>query len=358
MLNNRYSMVVWSKMSFSRHIVTALFCVALLETPVCVAQDQLTPTYYDQTCPYVNHIIRKILLKAFLNDTRITASLLRLHFHDCFVQGCDGSILLDDPNTTEKVARPNANSVRGFEVIDDMKAALENVCSQTVSCADIVAIAAEQSVVLSGGPSWAVPLGRKDSRSANRSLANTALPGFNDPLDLIKAKFAAVGLDTSLDVVALSGAHTFGRAQCLAFDQRLYNFSGVGDQDPDLNETLAARLREICPTVGLTNLTNLDQTTPDDFDNVYFNNLQVEEGLLRSDQILFSTQGADTVEIVNQFSSNQTAFFEAFAESMIRMGNVRPPAAVVGEVRLNCRVINANNSITTASADARLVTSI
>ncbi|KAE8687474.1 Peroxidase 54 [Hibiscus syriacus] len=345
-------------MAFVRHIVAALFYVVLLERSVSFAQDQLTPTFYDQTCPNVTNIIRGILLNAAINDPRITASLVRLHFHDCFVQGCDGSILLDDPDTTEKVALPNNNSARGYEVIDQMKAALENVCAQTVSCADILTIAAEESVVLAGGPSWKVPLGRLDSRSANRSLANTALPGFNEPLDDIKAKFAAVGLDTSVDVVALSGAHTFGRAQCFTFDQRLYNFSGTGDQDPDLNETLAARLREICPTVGLTNLTNLDQTTPDVFDNTYFKNLQVEEGLLRSDQILFSTQGADTVGIVNDFSSNQTAFFEDFVESMIRMGNIRPLADVIGEVRLNCRVVNANISIAATDAeDARLVSS-
>ncbi|KAA3470959.1 peroxidase A2-like [Gossypium australe] len=283
MLNNRYSMGVWSKMSFSRHIVAALFC-----TSVCVAQDRLTPTYYDQTCPYVTHIIRKILLKAFLNDTRITASLLRLHFHDCFVQ---------------KVARPNANSVRGFEVIDEMKAALENVCSQTISCADIVAIASEQSVVL-------------DSRSANRSLANTTLPGFNDPLDLIKAKFAAVGLDTILDVVALSARNRLNNIRCI----NIFNF---GCSHIRTSSVFSFRPKIICPTVGLTNLTNL--TTPDDFDNVYFNYLQVEEGVLRSDQILFRTQGTNIVEIDNQFSCNQTAFFEAFAESMIRMGNMRGP---------------------------------
>ncbi|KAK8523465.1 hypothetical protein V6N13_113412 [Hibiscus sabdariffa] len=346
-------------MSGFRHMVTALFYVVLIQRSVSAAQGELTPTFYDQTCPNVTNIIRGILLNAVLNDSRITASLVRLHFHDCFVQGCDASILLDDPDITEKTAPPNNNSVRGYEVIDQMKTALENVCAQTVSCADIVTIAAEESVVLAGGPSWEVPLGRLDSRSANRSLATTALPGFNETLEQIKEKFEAVGLNTSVDVVALSGAHTFGRAQCLTFEHRLYNFTGIGDQDPDLNETLAARLREICPspTAGLSNLTNLDQTTPDAFDNVYFKNLKVEEGLLRTDQILFNTQGADTVEIVNDFSSNQTAFFEAFVESMIRMGNISPPVDAVGEVRLDCRVVNANNSIAFDTEDARLVSS-
>ncbi|XVE86938.1 hypothetical protein DITRI_Ditri18aG0075400 [Diplodiscus trichospermus] len=344
-------------MSSFRHIVAALLCVVLFEGSVSLAQDQLTPTFYHKTCPNVTSIIREILQNAALNDTRITASLVRLHFHDCFVQGCDASILLDDPDTTEKVALPNNASVRGYEVIDAMKAAIENVCPQTVSCADIVTIASKESVVLAGGPSWKVPLGRKDSFSANRDLANTALPGFFESLDQIKAKFAAVGLNTSVDVVALSGAHTFGRAQCFTFDERLYGSTGDGDQDPNLNETLAVKLRAACPRLDFPNLTDLDHTTPDAFDNSYFKNLQVKEGLLQSDQILFS-DGADTVEIVNTFSSNQSAFFESFVQSMIRMGNISPLTGSDGEVRLNCRETNANISTVSDSTDARLVSSI
>ncbi|XVE60090.1 hypothetical protein DITRI_Ditri05aG0099000 [Diplodiscus trichospermus] len=345
------------KMSSFRHIVAALLCVVLLEGSLSFAQNQLTPTFYDHACPNVTSIIRGILENAAFNDVRITASIIRLHFHDCFVQGCDASILLDDPDTTEKVALPNNASVRGYEVIDEMKAAIENVCEQTVSCADIVTIAAKESVVLAGGPSWEVPLGRKDSFSANRSLANTALPGFFEPLDQIKAKFAAVGLNTSVDVVALSGAHTFGRAQCFTFTNRLYNFTGVGDKDPDLNETLAVKLRAACPNITAANLTDLDHTTPNTFDNSYFKNLQVKEGLLQSDQILFS-DGADTVAIVNAFSSNQTAFFESFVLSMIRMGNISPKTGSDGEVRLNCRVRNANISTISDATDTRLVSSI
>jgi peroxidase len=66
------------------------------------------------------------------------------------LQGCDASILLNDVGTFvgEKTAFPNANSVRGYDVIDNIKAAVEASCPSVVSCADIVALAARDGTVL------------------------------------------------------------------------------------------------------------------------------------------------------------------------------------------------------------------
>lgn len=66
------------------------------------------------------------------------------------MQGCDASVLLDDSANFvgEKTAAPNLNSLRGFDVIDAIKSDLESVCLETVSCADILATAARDSVVL------------------------------------------------------------------------------------------------------------------------------------------------------------------------------------------------------------------
>ncbi|KAL6003010.1 hypothetical protein ACLOJK_023232, partial [Asimina triloba] len=111
---------------------------------------QLSTNFYAKSCPSVFTTVRSVVQSAINKERRMGASLLRLHFHDCFVNGCDGSILLNDTSsfTGEKNATPNRNSARGFDVIDKIKSAVEKNCPGVVSCADIVAIAARESVVI------------------------------------------------------------------------------------------------------------------------------------------------------------------------------------------------------------------
>ncbi|KAK1309106.1 Peroxidase 53 [Acorus calamus] len=306
---------------------------------------QLSSTFYSSTCSNVSSIVRSVVQQAQQSDARIYASLLRLHFHDCFVNGCDGSILLVSNSTlniqSEQGAAPNSGSVRGFNVVDNIKTAVESACPGVVSCADILAIAAEASVSLAGGPTWTVQLGRRDSTTANLTGANSDLPAPSESLSSITTKFAAKGLSTT-DLVALSGAHTFGRAKCSSFNNRLYNFSGTGNPDPTLNTTYLATLRQTCPQGTQNALANLDPTTPDAFDNNYYSNLQNNQGLLQSDQELFSTSGAATVSTVNSFSSSQSSFFQSFASAMINMGAISPLTGTSGEVRLSCSKINGS----------------
>jgi peroxidase len=151
-------------------------------------------------------------------------------------QGCDGSVLLDDTFSLkgEKKASTNINSLDGFRIIDRIKNNLESECPGTVSCADILTIAARDAVILVprivsssqkinckvlfnyflpflivfalqvGGPYWDVPLGRKDSITASPELAETNLPAPNEGLLSIISKFLYQGLSVT-DMVALSG---------------------------------------------------------------------------------------------------------------------------------------------------------
>ncbi|AQL09614.1 Peroxidase 60 [Zea mays] len=76
---------------------------------------------------------------------------------------------------SEKEAGPNI-SVKGYDVIEEIKTELEKECPNVVSCADIISVSARDSVKLSGGPEYAVLLGRRDSLVSNREDADN-LPG-------------------------------------------------------------------------------------------------------------------------------------------------------------------------------------
>ncbi|KAF3557084.1 hypothetical protein F2Q69_00017602 [Brassica cretica] len=321
---------------------------------------QLRPDFYFRTCPGVFLIVGKVIVEELGSDPRIAASLLRLHFHDCFVNGCDASVLLDNSTSfrTEKDAAPNANSARGFDVVDRMKAEIEKACPRTVSCADVLAIAAQISVLLSGGPWWPVSLGRRDGSQAFFDLSNTALPSPFATLAELKTVFSDAGLNRTSDLVALSGAHTFGRAQCIVITPRLYNFNGTNKPDPSINPTFLTQLRNLCPENGNpTVLANFDLATPNTFDSHYYTNLRQGKGVIQSDQELFSTPGADTIPLVELYSKNTFEFFKAFAKSMVRMGKLKPLTGTQGEVRLNCRVVNSRTR-DVANEDDGVVSSI
>lgn len=50
-----------------------------------VRAQQLSSDFYSTTCPNLLQIVRKGVQNAIKTETRMAASLLRLHFHDCFV---------------------------------------------------------------------------------------------------------------------------------------------------------------------------------------------------------------------------------------------------------------------------------
>nr|GEZ15734.1 heme peroxidase [Tanacetum cinerariifolium] len=153
--------------SFTSFFVFLIFSIATSSSD----DYGLSTEYYGRVCPQALTTIKRVVEDAVAQERRMGASLLRLHFHDCFVNGCDASILLDQTSTinTEKNAAANVNSARGFEVIDRIKSEVDKICGRpVVSCADILTVAARDSVVALGGPTWDVKLGRRDSTTASQ----------------------------------------------------------------------------------------------------------------------------------------------------------------------------------------------
>ncbi|KAM5582399.1 hypothetical protein ABKV19_002693, partial [Rosa sericea] len=79
------------KRSFSSfiHLRRCFLVVMILFALSLVVKAQLNTDFYQQTCPNLLKIVRKEVQNAIKSEMRMAASLLRLHFHDCFVNGCD-----------------------------------------------------------------------------------------------------------------------------------------------------------------------------------------------------------------------------------------------------------------------------
>ncbi|KAH7283014.1 hypothetical protein KP509_35G056900 [Ceratopteris richardii] len=290
--------------------------------------------YYQSSCPSAEDIVKQAVEARFAMNRTITGGLLRMFFHDCFVTGCDASLLIDSTpgNEAEKDAPPNL-TVREFELIDNIKTRLEAVCPGVVSCADIIALAVRDAVVLAGGPKYAVKTGRLDGKLSRSADANI-LPSPASTVQQAMAAFASQGLSLT-DLVALMGSHTTGFAHCSFFRDRVFNFEGNGTSDPKMDTDLAEHLRSVCSDPADGGSTKdasvaLDQGTRDAFDASYFAQVRNGHGILQIDNALLAD--ARTSALVDRFSSNPSAFFQAFVQSITTMGDLHIKTEADGEL--------------------------
>nr|XP_023907551.1 cationic peroxidase 1-like [Quercus suber] len=315
-------------------LTTIIKSCLLFSLLVGMVSAQLSSTFYAKSCPNALSTIKSAIDSAISSEARMGASLIRLHFHDCFVNGCDASVLLDKTATEpgEKNVGPNP-SLRGYEVIDTIKSQLENLCPGVVSCADILAVAARDSAVALSAPSWSwtVDLGRRDSATASSAAVTGNIPLPTLDLSGLISAFSKKGF-TAKEMVALSGIHSVGQASCRNFRTRIYN-------ETNIDSSYATSLKSVCPsTGGDNNLAPLDVTTPTTFDNAYYTNLINKKGLLHSDQQLFS--GGSTDSIVTTYSNNVGNLITDFANAMVKMGRLSPLTGTSGQIRKNCRKAN------------------
>lgn len=326
------------------NVVITVFSLSLV---ACLSPDlvsaQLKRNYYANICPNVESIVRNAVTQKFQQTFVTVPGTLRLFFHDCFVNGCDASVIIaSTPNNKAEKDHPDNLSLAGdgFDTVIKAKAAVDAVasCRNKVSCADILAMAARDVIALAGGPSYAVELGRLDGLSSTASSVNGKLPQPSFNLNQLNAIFAAHGLSQT-DMIALSGAHTVGFSHCNRFANRIYNFSPQNPIDPTLNRAYASQLQAMCPrVVNPTIAINMDPTTPRTFDNVYFQNLVTGKGLFTSDQVLFTDSRSKPT--VNAWASNPQAFQNAFVAAMTKLGRVGVKTGRNGNIRRDCGAFN------------------
>ncbi|KAA8522612.1 hypothetical protein F0562_013027 [Nyssa sinensis] len=308
-----------------------------------LASAQLRQNFYANSCPNVENIVRNAVNKKFQQTFVTVPATIRLFFHDCFVQGCDASVIISSSGTNRaEKDHPDNLSLAGdgFDTVIKAKAAIDAIpsCRNKVSCADILAMATRDVIALSGGPSYAVELGRLDGLSSTAASVNGKLPQPTFNLNQLNALFAANGL-TQTDMIALSAAHTVGFSHCGKFANRIYNFSRQNLVDPTLNKAYATQLQSMCPRIVDPRIAiNMDPNTPRTFDNVYFKNLQQGQGLFTSDQVLFTDPRSKPT--VNVWANNSPAFQKAFVTGITKLGRVGVKTGSNGNIRANCAAFN------------------
>ncbi|RCV17074.1 hypothetical protein SEVIR_3G194700v4 [Setaria viridis] len=304
--------------------------------------------FYHETCPIAEDVVLAEMRLILMEDATVAPALLRMHYHDCFVQGCDGSIMLRSRkkgNKTERDALPN-RSMRGYDAIERIKARLEAVCPLTVSCADIIAMAARDAVYLSHGPWYDVETGRRDGNLTVAEYVENDLPPPDSNIVDVKTFFSVKSLN-SKDIAVLFGCHSIGTSHCGPIQKRLYNFTGSMDQDPSLNPDYAAELKKLCPPPrpgvdddggeGKTKVP-LDPGSNYTFDLSYYRHVLATGGLFQSDgSLLHDPVTRGYVEKVAKAKSPDE-YYADFAAAMVKMGRTDVLVGDLGEIRPTCGI--------------------
>ncbi|PNT78180.1 peroxidase 44 [Brachypodium distachyon] len=307
-----------------------VFGLLAAAAPLASAGD-LSLDFYKSSCPDAEKIVTATIEKKIKEEPGTAAGLLRLLFHDCFANGCDASILIDplSNQSAEKEAGPNI-SVRGFEIIDEIKKELESKCPNTVSCADIVALSARDAVKLAGGPSYDLPTGRRDSLVSNREEADNNLPGPDIPVPKLIMDFVDKGFTAEEMVALLAGGHSIGQVRCIFIEP---------DATP-MEPGYHAAISKLCDGPNRdTGMVKMDETTPNVVDGgSYFDLVLAKKMPLTIDRLL----GLDskTMPIIKEMSSKPDQFVPLFAKSMEKLSALKVITGKDGEIRKTCSEFN------------------
>nr|ACS49652.1 peroxidase [Oryza ridleyi] len=336
-----------------------LLVAAVLVAGVVVCNGKLKVGFYSRSCPTAESTVATVVRQFADADSTILPALVRLQFHDCFVKGCDASVLIKGGNNNAEVDNNKHQGLRGLDVIESAKAQLESECPGVVSCADIVALASRDALAFTGGPAFDVPTGRRDGKTSNLRDADV-LPDVKDSIEVLRSKFAANGLDDK-DLVLLScnhltssscvlrhclPAHTVGTTACFFLQDRLYNFplpSGRKGADPTIPESFLSELQSRCAPGDFNTRLPLDRGSEGEFDISILRNIRNGFAVIASDAALYNATA--TVGVVDAYSSMLSTLFgpyfrEDFADAMVKMGSIGVLTDRAGEVRKVCSKFN------------------
>ncbi|XP_039835878.1 peroxidase 43-like isoform X2 [Panicum virgatum] len=326
---------------------TAMALLLLSLGIIGVARGQLQVGFYSDSCPDAEDTVAAAVQDAAAGDPTILPALLRLQFHDCFVRGCDASVLIRSASNDAEVDNAKNQGLRGQDVVDAAKAQLEDQCPGVVSCADIIALAARDAVAMTGGPSFDVPTGRRDGLASNLRDADV-LPDAADSISVLRSRFAAAGLDDR-DLVLLTAAHTVGTTACFFVKDRLYGFplpgggGGRTGSDPSIPAPFLAELKARCPPGDFNTRLPLDRGSGGAFDDSILRNIRSGLAVIASDAALAAANA--TRALLDAYLGPAAGSFQGdFAAAMVRMGSIGAITGDddAGEVRDVCSAFNTN----------------
>lgn len=293
--------------------------------------------FYQKSCPQAEAIVKREVTALYYIHGNTAVSFLRNIFHDCAVQGCDGSLLLDSTpgHLSEKESDKNFG-LRNFKYVEVIKKAVEKECPGVVSCADILILSGRDGIGMLGGPSFQVKTGRRDTRESSSQAADTELLATDVDVTTLLQRFSELNLNTP-QTVALLGAHTVGRTHCKNLVQRLYP-----TVDKTLNSTYASYLKLRCPSPKTdpeaVEYSRNDRITPMGFDNNYYKNVVNMKGLLKVDNALYLDPR--TAPYVTRMAADNSYFFQQFVEAMAVLTEYNVLTGNQGEIRTNCKWVN------------------
>lgn len=271
------------------------------------------------------------MIDGILAEKNCGPVMVRLAWHDSGTHDC--SITEDWPKSGGAIGSirfdpeinhgANAGLAGAVKILEPVKEAFPDV-----SYADIFQMASAQAIKMAGGPSIDMKYGRVDATSPEQCSPEGNLPDaeagdegkFGGPGGTASTEDSAVewhlrkvfyrmGLGDE-EIVALSGAHTFGRAYA--------DRSGVGAEKTKFTDGSPTKLADGSTT---DKYTAGGSPWVEDwlvFDNSYFTTIpdaSTDDELLKctSDKILFKDAGFKP--FADKFAGSQEAFFESYAKS-------------------------------------------